>query len=113
MAIYTFITDFQGGTYICQKSAPDLRKACTMWKEEIVSGDYIPKLKARVFSKAFDEYIDEFPPVAIDELRNVWLFHLSLGADQMDLHIVQTDPSIEMNVMEATNVSSIPYNTSL
>lgn len=96
---------FKAVPNICQKPASDLRKACAMWKDDIVSGDYIPKLKVRAFSKAFDEDIDEFPPAALDELRNVWLFHLSLGADQMDLHIVQTDTStVEINVMETINV---------
>lgn len=91
MPTYTFITDFQGGTYICQKEATTLRAACVMWKDDVASGGYIPKLKAKAFCQSFEADIDEFPPVALDTLRNVWLFHVSVEDDQMDVHVVQTD----------------------
>ena len=91
MATYTFITDFQGGTYVSQKEAGDLRTACFLWKAEIAAGGYIPRLNAESFSQAFDADMDELPPIPLDGLRNVWLFHLMLGDDQLDLHIVQTD----------------------
>jgi len=91
MAIYTFFMDYQGGTYICQKAAGDLRTACFAWKEDVVSGGYVPDLNLKSFSTAFDDDIDELPPAPLDEVRNVWLFHLMLGGDMLDLHIVQTD----------------------
>ena len=91
MPTYTFITDFQGGTYICQKEAAMLRTACFMWKEDVASGGYIPKLKTKAFFQSFEADIDESPPVALDTLRNVWLFHVRVGDDQMDVHVVQTD----------------------
>ena len=93
MATYTFITDFRGGTYICQKNADDLRSACTLWREEIASGGYVQHLNVKAFVKAFDADIDELPPVPLDEVKNVWLFQLLLGDDMLDLHIVQTDTS--------------------
>jgi len=93
MPIYTFITEFQGGTYINQQQADDLRAACFLWKAEIAGGGYVPHLNNKAFSKAFDADIDELPPIPLDEMRNVWLFHLMLGDDLMDLHIVQTDTS--------------------
>lgn len=63
MPIFTFITDFRGGTYICQKTAADLRTACFLWKEDIVSGGYVQHLDVAAFSEAFDADIDELPPV--------------------------------------------------
>ncbi len=93
MPTYTFITDFRGGTYICQKGAEDLSKGCLLWKEDIANGGYIPKLNTKAFIKAFNEDIDEFPPQPIDTVQNVWLFHLMLGDTQLDLHIIQTDIS--------------------
>lgn len=105
MATYTFITDFQGGTYICQKDAVDLRSASTLWKEDVAAGGYIPKLKVKSFLKAFEADIDEFPPVEIDGLRNVWLFLLLLGDDQMDLHIIQTDTlMVDVRKMAETHI---------
>ncbi len=91
MPTYTFITDYRGGTYICQKAAESLRAACLLWKEEIRSGGYVPDLNVRAFSKAFDADIDELPPVPLDTLSNVWLFHLLIGDDLLDVHIIQTE----------------------
>lgn len=91
MHTYTFLTDFQGGTYICQKAADDLRSACVLWMEEIASGGYVPNLNVKAFTKAFHAGIDELPPVPLDDLRNVWGFHLMVGKDMVDLHVVQTD----------------------
>lgn len=94
MAIYTFITDFKGGTYICQKEAEGLKSACFLWKEDIALGGYVPSINTKAFSQAFEDNIEEFPPVPLDEVKNVWLFHLMLGDDdQLDLHIIQTDTS--------------------
>lgn len=91
MATYTFILDYQNGTYISQKEADDLRSACFAWKEEIATGGYIPGLNPKVLTEVFEESIDEFPPQPIDGLQNVWLFHIMLDDDMMDVHIVQTD----------------------
>lgn len=92
MKTYTFITDYQGGTYICQKEADDLRKGCFLWSQDIFKGGYIPNLDTKAFCKAFELDIDEFPPQPLDALQNVWLFHLLLGEDEMmDVHIVKTD----------------------
>ena len=91
MPTFTFITDYRGGTYICQKAAADLRTACFLWKDEIVTGRYVQHLDVEAFSKTFDADIDELPPLPIDEVSNVWLFHLMFGRHMLDLHIVQTE----------------------
>lgn len=91
MPTFTFITDYRGGTYICQKAATDLRSACLLWKDDVVSGGYVQNLNPASFSEAFDAYIDELPPIAIDTISNVWVFHLLFGRYMLDLHIIQTD----------------------
>lgn len=93
MPTFTFITDYRGGTYICQKSAADLRTACLLWKEDVASGEYVQHLDVRAFVKAFDADIDELPPLPINEVSNVWIFHLLFGRYMLDLHIIQTDLS--------------------
>jgi hypothetical protein len=93
MATFTFITDYQGGTYICQQTADDLHPACYLWKDHVVSGKYIPNLNTHQFSEAFETDMDDLPPVAIDEVSNVWIFQLLLGDDTLTVHIVQTDLS--------------------
>ena len=62
-----------------------------LWKEDVVTGGYIPNLNPEAFSKSFDEDFDEFPPLPLNELRNVWIFHLLLDDEQMDVHIIKTD----------------------
>lgn len=99
MATYTCITDFRGGTYVCQKEADDLRTACYLWKEDVSSGGYIPGLNVAAFSKKFEADIDELPPVALDTVQNVWVFDLLLGKDMLSLHIIQTDTlPVEENI---------------
>ena len=95
MPNYTFITAFRGGTYICQKEANDLRTACFLWKTEITNGGYVSFLDSSEFAKAFEDDIDELPPIPLDEVKNVWLFNLMFGNDMLNLHIIQTDTSLK------------------
>jgi hypothetical protein len=50
-----------------------------------------PHLEVKAFTKAFHADIDELPPVPLDDLRNVWVFHLLVGKEMLDLHVVRTD----------------------
>mgnify|MGYP001205335034 CR=1 FL=1 len=43
---------------------------------------------------------DELLPVPLDELRNVWGFHLLFGKDLLNLQIVQTE--VTANVLHLT-----------
>lgn len=95
MTTYTFITDFRGGTYVSQKEANDLRTACLLWKDEIANGGYVSFLDTNEFAKAFDNDIDELPPVPLDEVKNVWLFSLMFDDDMLNVHIIQTDISLK------------------
>lgn len=104
MATYTFITDYQGGTYITQKESSDLHTSCIMWKEAIASGGFISNLKAKEFSQSFDADFNEFPPLPLNELRNVWIFHVLLDDDQMDVHIIQTDTALVGNEVDTMSV---------
>jgi hypothetical protein len=91
MPVYTFIADYRGGTYICQPEASDLRSAISRWKEHVVEGHYVPDLNRTRFAETVDFYLDELPPMAIDEVRNVWLFKFAQGRYIWEVHVVQTD----------------------
>lgn len=91
MPTYTFITDYRGGTYITQKTAPDLHEALIFWQQEIASGGYVAQLDTVVFLRKFEESAEAFPPANIDTVSNVWLFHLLMGRYMMDVHIIQTE----------------------
>ncbi len=97
MATFTFITEYQGGTYISQHSANNLRNACFLWKDHVVEGRHIKHLKEKAFNKAFEADIDELPPVALEGVTNAWLFQLLIGEDMLNTHIVQTElASVDM-----------------
>lgn len=91
MPTYTFITDYRGGTYITQKTAPDLQEALVFWQQEIASSGYVAHLDTAVFLRKFEESAEAFPPANIDTVSNVWLFHLLMGRYMMDVHIIQTE----------------------
>lgn len=93
MATFTFITDFMGGTYICQQNAEGLQPACQLWRDHVVAGRYIQGLEVDHFAEAFDADIIELPPVDIDEVIHVWLFQLVIADHMLSVHIVQTDIS--------------------
>lgn len=107
MATFTFITDYRGGTYISQHSADDLPNACYLWKDHVVSGKYIQHLSVKKFASAFDADIEELPPLAIDEVSNVWIFQLLIGDDMLTVHIIQTDLSMS-DVAEMPKSSHTP-----
>ncbi len=105
MPTYTCITDFRRGTYVCQKDADDLRTACYLWKDDVASGGYIPNLDAEAFSNAFESYINELPPVALDTVKNVWSFDLLLVKYMLSLHIIQTDTSpVRVEALLSTHI---------
>lgn len=93
MKTFTFITDYQGGTYISQQTANGLLDACHHWRGHIVSGRYIQDLDVHQFAEAFDADIHELPPVSIDEVINVWVFQLVITDHMLSVHIILTDLS--------------------
>ena len=102
MKTFTFITDYQGGTYISQQTANGLLDGCHHWKDHILSGRYIQDLDVHQFAEAFDANINELPPVGIDEVINVWVFQLIITDHMLSVHIVLTDLSTK-GVSEESN----------
>lgn len=108
MGTFTFITDYLGGTYICQQAADSLPTACHQWRDHVDPGGTFKHLNVRLFSDAFDADIDELPPVALNEVANVWLFQLLIGDDMLGVHIILTDlsPSGVSEAPRSSRVSS-------
>lgn len=91
MALFTFITDYRGGTYICQVQANNLRKACEIWADAVVKNDNIHDLKPSKFLKAATAELAEFSPTPIEGATNVWCFSLVIGKKLMLVNIVKTE----------------------
>jgi hypothetical protein len=102
MALYTFISEYAGGTYIRQVEADALMPACTGWADQIVRGKDIPDLKESEFREAFQEDIVEFPPIAIDTTVNVWYMSLLVEDELLSVNIVRTDAATEQLAGEST-----------
>lgn len=95
MPIFSFITDFQGGTYISQHEAQDLRNACSAWRDHLVQDKPFLDLDTEMFSEEFDFYIDFMPPVPMETLTNIWAFGFAYEPQKsVNVNIVQTDRSL-------------------
>ena len=70
MALFTFIMEYQGGTYISQVQADNLAQAPEIWARE---GDWanIPKA-GKKFADKLLAAIEADPPVALEALVNTW-----------------------------------------
>lgn len=91
MPLFTFITDYSGGTYISQHSAPNLRAACDEWLEHTRRGNHIPGLNTEQLAAQYFEDIEAIPPVPIQGLQNIWYFSVLMDDDAMVNHIIATN----------------------
>ncbi len=94
MHLYTFITEYKGGTYIIQVKARRIEEAARKWAAEM-SLENIPGLDRDAFQAAFQERMSEFGLSKIDETKNVWYLHLFSGRNRMEVHAVKTLPTDE------------------
>jgi hypothetical protein len=92
MPVFTFIANFQGGTYTDQKEAETLKPALLSWKETVIDEKYVQNLNFNDFSGTFDEWVEEIPPHPLNGLINTWRFDLLINDDLLEVYIVQTDP---------------------
>ena len=106
MHLYTFITEYKGGTYIIQVKARHIEEAAPKWADEMLSED-IPGLDRESFKSAFQERMDDFKLAKIDDAKNVWYLHFFSGRNRMEVHAVNTVPVEE----EVHSVKNIPHGS--
>ena len=73
MALYTFVMDYRGGTYLSQVEASKKEAAMRLWLEQLEVGfhkDFTEEVKAKLLLENFE---DE-KPVRIEDLINTWFF---------------------------------------
>lgn len=108
MHLYTFITEYKGGTYIIQVKARQVEEAARKWAGEMLS-EHIPGLNKESFQLAFQERMSEFKLAKIDDTKNVWYMHFFSGRNRMEVHVVNTLPSdVEEHGMSSSSAVSIP-----
>lgn len=91
MATFTFIANYNGGTFIRQAQAADVLQACRVWAVAVVKNQDIPDLNTAKFLKNVADDMDEFPPAPLDDTPNVWCFTVGSGKAFMLVNIVKTE----------------------
>ena len=87
MKRYTFIFEYEGGTYIKQVSALDIKSAIEMWSNLL--GPEIPNFnKKKKIQLLKESQLSEPTPIA--GMENVWHLHLEIGESFGYLNIVAT-----------------------
>ena len=95
MALYTFIMEFLGGTYIGQIRSPSVYSACVKWAETIdVAGvkGLGPRGQRRLVTEMQD---DVNRPVPLDDVTNAWCTGALIHGHSALINIVRTDEQIE------------------
>lgn len=88
MALFTFVLDYAGGTYVSQVNAASWKHAPRAWAEKLQAGeiqgigsDSLLRLRARVKEEA---------PVELTGLRHVWCFSILVRGKLALVNYVQT-----------------------
>ena len=84
MTKYTFICDYNGGTYISQVKADFLKEAILLWAKQLEW----PKLSI-LKRKQLDKQIDD-DPIPLDGIENVWCVTFRIEGKLMLINIVET-----------------------
>lgn len=87
MEKYTFICEFQGGTYISQYLADSLSNALLYWSHNLNS-KFFTKSKRDKINKEISNEI--YKPVLINGVENVWSTSITIGRSLLLLNIVKT-----------------------
>lgn len=89
MPLYTFIMDFQGGTYISQVQASSPRSACIKWAENLEINE-IEGMGEKGKTKLIEEMKKELP-VPLKGVINVWFTAGSIRGKSANINLVQTE----------------------
>ena len=94
MALYTFIVDYNGGTYISQITAPNPKSAVRSWADNFPI-EAVPGLGAKSKQELIrilqrDEEEDGINYVLIDGLTNTWCASHLVRGKLMSILFVET-----------------------
>ena len=87
MALFTFVLEFDGGTYISQSSARSAGRAVAQYASDLVRNEAISTLPIR---RTLSQDLKAAHPVAIEGVRNVWCCSSSVSKKFALLNIVAT-----------------------
>lgn len=88
MSIYTFITEFRGGTYISQIKEANVNTAMVLWSKSLEVAE-IKFLGEKGLSDLRTELMSE-SPTKIRGVKNVWFFCLRIKSGLFMVNVVKT-----------------------
>ncbi len=94
MDTYTFIAEYEGGTYVSQAKGASIREACVEWGKAIVRKTEIPLKNKASFVKTLQNDLEEMPPACLDDMPNVWYFLADAGKGYVHVNAVKTHASV-------------------
>lgn len=88
MPLYTFIMDFEGGTYLSQVRAPDVKTAPGVWAAGLKPGE-IPGLGSALLRRLQSKVASD-EPVPVTGLERVWCSSALVRGRSVLVHFVET-----------------------
>jgi hypothetical protein len=90
MALYTFIMEYAGGTYISQVKASFPKSACVKWAQELDHSQV--KGLGLKGKESLIEQMREESPVALDGMLNAWCNSALVRGKLALINLVRTEP---------------------
>lgn len=90
-SLYSIIMYYQGGTYISQIKAKEIKKALILWINNLdisIIENFSNEDKKKLQNLAIEEV-----PILIDGTENIWYTDFLLGKNYMYAHIIKTEGS--------------------
>ena len=87
MPLFTFLLEFDGGTYISQVRSASVKRAIPKYAGLLVNNVAVPLSVRRRLASGLAE--DE--PIAIEGIRNVWCCFATVGKKSALLNIISTE----------------------
>ncbi len=89
MPFYTFIMEYDGGTYVSQLKAQSKQRACIKWAQQLNISE-IHNFGQSSKEKLIEEMKTE-EPILLNSLKNVWCQMTWIGGKSALINFVQTD----------------------
>jgi hypothetical protein len=90
MKRFTVVCDYDGGTYVSQHEAGDPIEVAQKWSVMIRAERPIPYSSSYIANRVLRDLNDDFGPVALDGLSNVWQMGGKVGRSYYTATIVMT-----------------------
>ncbi|MFY0254328.1 hypothetical protein ACDQ55_10285 [Chitinophaga sp. 30R24] len=91
MNIYTFITEFRGGTYISQVKGINVNAAMVLWSESLDLAQI--KFLGEKGKLELQAELNNESPTKVEGIENVWFFCLRIKPGLLMVNVIKTSES--------------------